>query len=248
MTKPPLLLPRRPRPVRPAVAIGRGALGGVAFLRRTGNGMMLARDAAMPDPSPAVTRILQRAAQGDPTAATELLPLVYEQLRKLADARLRREGGRHGASPTLQATALVHEAWLRLCGDGDSHWNSRAHFFGAAALAMRRILVDRARARQAEKRGGGVRLVDIDVESFGCEPDPDLLLAIDEALTRLAIEDPALAELVQLRWLCGLTVDEVAAALGATPAQTKARWLFGRAWLHHALRQFAPGPDTPERP
>ena len=208
------------------------------------SGAMMWRQGAMSEPNqpgPPVTRILRRAAGGDHEAAAELLPLVYDELRQLAAARLRREHGRGGGSPTLQATALVHEAWLRLAADASMPWNGRGHFFGAAAQAMRRILVDRARARAADKRGGEARRIDVDVDEFGSEPDPDVMLAIDDALQRLAAKDAQLAEIVQLRWLCGLSIEEVAETTGLTPAQVKGRWQFGRAWLHHDLRPLDPG-------
>lgn len=177
--------------------------------------------------------MLSRANAGDPHAAAELLPLVYEELRKLADARMAQE--RPGQ--TLQATALVHEAYLRLLGpDGidDAIWNGRAHFFGAAAEAMRRILIDRARARGAQKRGGGVRPitgVSLDALALSLDRVPGELLDLDEAMLALAEEDPKKADLVRLRFYAGLTLEQAGRVLGLSPATADRHWAYARAWL-----------------
>jgi RNA polymerase sigma factor (TIGR02999 family) len=184
-----------------------------------------------------VTRILDAAASGDPQAAAELLPLVYAELRKLATARLAAERGDH----TLEPTALVHEAYLRLVGgDTPQDWGGRGHFFGAAAKAMRRILVESARRKQAERHGGGRRRVDLPaVKAVGDLP-PDRLLALDEALTRLAGHDPMAGRLVQLRYFGGLSVEDAAAALGLSRATAYRHWTFARAWL---IAQLTDGGD-----
>jgi RNA polymerase sigma factor (TIGR02999 family) len=183
-----------------------------------------------------VTQVLAAAEAGDPHAAAELLPLVYDELRKLAAARLAAEA----PGQTLQATALVHEAYLRLVagGGGDApgsqHWNSRGHFFGAAAEAMRRILIEAARRKRRARHGGGLRRLDLDALAEAPAPDGDLL-ALNDALDRLAAEDPAKAELVKLRYFAGLTLEEAAACLGMSPATAKRRWAVARAWLYDAL-------------
>jgi RNA polymerase sigma factor (TIGR02999 family) len=180
-----------------------------------------------------VTRLLDAASAGDPAAAADLLPLVYAELRKLAAAWLARE--RPGQ--TLDATALVHEAFLRLVGGDRPHdWNGRGHFFGAAAEAMRRILIDQARRKGRPKHGGDRDRVDLD--ELAVPPAAgraDDLLALDEALTALAREDPAKAELVKLRYFAGLTLDQAAACLGISPATAKRHWAVARAWLFDAL-------------
>jgi RNA polymerase sigma factor (TIGR02999 family) len=179
-----------------------------------------------------VTQILAQIDQGDSAAAAQLLPLVYNELRQLAAARLSHEKPGH----TLQATALVHEAYLRLVGDGDAHWKSRAHFFGAAAEAMRRILVEAARRKGRHKRGGGWERCDLDAAAAVVgEPTVDLV-ALDEALTELDQREPAKAELVKLRFFAGLTLDEAAAALGISSATADRHWKFARAWLANRLR------------
>jgi RNA polymerase sigma factor (TIGR02999 family) len=179
-----------------------------------------------------VTRILADIQGGDPRAAGQLLPLVYDELRKLAAVRLAREA----PGESLQATALVHEAYLRLVGpDGDRPFDGRGHFFAAAAEAMRRILVDRARDRKRLKRGGGRRRVRIDLDRLFAEPPDDDLLALDEALTLLAREDPGAAELVKLRAFAGLTLSQAAEALRVSPRTVDRDWAYARAWLCHAL-------------
>jgi RNA polymerase sigma factor (TIGR02999 family) len=179
-----------------------------------------------------VTRILSAAEAGDPQAAGELLPLVYDELRKLAAARLA------GETPgqTLDATALVHEAYVRLVGgDPDQAWDGRAHFFAAAAEAMRRILVENARRKRAEKHGGGLHRRDAaEVPIAAPEPAEDLV-ALDAALDRLAELDPVKAELVKLRYFAGLTIEQAAAALAISPATAKRYWTYSRAWLYQAI-------------
>lgn len=178
-----------------------------------------------------VTLLLNAAGAGDPKASAELLPLVYEELRRLARARL----GAEAPGQTLQPTALVHEAYIRLVGDVDLQWNSRGHFFGAAALAMRRILVERARHRKRMKHGGGRRRVELREDAMVSEPAPDDLLALDDALDKLAALDERKSRVVMLRYFAGLSIEETAAALEVSPATVKADWAFSRAWLHRAL-------------
>ena len=176
-----------------------------------------------------VTRLLDAAASGDPRAASDLLPLVYDELRQLAAARMAAEK----PGQTLQPTALVHEAYVRLVGGVQPQdWNSRGHFFAAAAEAMRRILVERARRKRRVKHGGGLARHDIDeVQPASPEPAEDLL-ALDEALARLAERDPTKAELVKLRHFAGLTMDQAAQVLGISPATADRYWSYARAWLH----------------
>ena len=179
-----------------------------------------------------VTRILGRIESGDPQAAEQLLPLVYDELRKLAAQKLTHEA----PGQTLQATALVHEAYLRLVGDGQAlQWDSRGHFFGAAAEAMRRILVDRARRKGRNKRGGDFKRLDIDSLDLVTESTPQQLLAIDEALAKLARNDPAAAQIVELRYFAGLTVGESSKVLGISTATAYRHWNYARAWLHNEL-------------
>ena len=181
-----------------------------------------------------VTRLLNAIDQGDSRAAEELLPLVYEELRRLARSRMANERGEH----TLQATALVHEAYLRLVDDEDACWDGRNHFFAAAAEAMRRILIEHARRKKAFKRGGQHHRVELDDVlppiASPCD-NVDDLLALDEALDRLAAEDPAKAELVKLLYFAGLNLDEAAAAQGIGRTTAYRHWLFARAWLHDAI-------------
>ena len=179
-----------------------------------------------------VTRILSAIEQGDPSAAEQLLPLVYDELRKLAAARLADEK----PGQTLQPTALVHEAYLRLVGGGPARdWNGRGHFFAAAAEAMRRILVESARAKRSLKRGGGARRVNFDQAVSLAEEPADDLLALDEALDRLAAQDPAKAELVQLRYFGGLTIEQAAQALGLSRATADRYWAYSKVWLYRAV-------------
>ncbi len=180
-----------------------------------------------------VTRILSQIESGDPSAAEQLLPLVYQELRHLAAARLSREK----SGQTLQSTALVHEAYLRLVGGASGqHWNSRGHFFGAAAEAMRRILVNRARDKQRLKRGGGRQRLDLDHVQLALDTKGEELIALDDALEVLFREDPQSAELVKLRFFAGLTHAEAAAALGITRRVADRQWAFARAWLYERLR------------
>jgi RNA polymerase sigma factor (TIGR02999 family) len=183
-----------------------------------------------------VTEIIRSIEAGDPHAPAELLPLVYDELRRLAAQRLAQEK----PGQTLEPTALVHEAYLRLVGDGqDQNWDHRGHFFGAAAEAMRRILVDAARRKQAVRHGGGRRRVDLqDYQQFTQSPDD--VLALDEALTRFASEEPAKAELVKLRFFGGLSTPEAASVLGISVASAERWWAFARAWLFSELQQDAP--------
>lgn len=179
-----------------------------------------------------VTHLLDAAAAGDPEAGQKLLPLVYEELRRLAAARMA-----HEPQQTLQPTALVHEAWLKLNGGGDQNWQNRAHFFGAAAEAMRRILIDRARKRMAVKRGGGV--VPVELLEFEL-PVPiaadERLLAVNDALEKLATVDPRKAELVKLRYFIGMSFAEAAETLGVAVPTAKQWWAYARAWLTVELR------------
>ena len=178
-----------------------------------------------------VTRILCAIEQGDPQASEQLLPLVYEELRKLAAQKMAQES----PDQTLQATALVHEAYLRLVGNDDSQrWDSRGHFFAAAAEAMRRILVDNARRKESLKHGGNFVRVDIDVAEPSATAD-DKLVALDEALTKLAELDATKAELVKLRYFAGLTTQEAAAALGISTATADRYWAYARAWLQYHM-------------
>ncbi len=176
-----------------------------------------------------VTRILSAIEQGDPHAADELLPLVYNELRKLAAARLTREP----AGQTLQATALVHEAYVRLVdGDQARHWKSRGHFFGAAAEAMRRILIDRARRKRRPKLGGDRQRVQLDDVILLADARADQLLALDAALEKLAVESPEKAQLVKLRYFAGLSHREAAEVLGVSRATADRYWAYAKVFLH----------------
>ncbi len=175
----------------------------------------------------AVTVILHRAQKGDPKAAVELLPLVYDELRRLAAHRLANERNGH----TLQPTALVHEAWLKIAGDTGRDWNGRQHFFAAAAEAMRRILVDRARRRLAAKRGAGEACLDAAELDIPAPAPDDQLLAVNEALEKFAALDTRKAELVKLRYFVGMTFEEAAEALGIAVPTAKQWWAYARAWL-----------------
>jgi RNA polymerase sigma factor (TIGR02999 family) len=184
-----------------------------------------------------LTRILDKVDQGDPKAAEELLPLVYSELRRLAAARMAHEA----PGQTLQPTALVHEAWLRLGTDTQPKWQNRAHFFAAAAEAMRRILVERARRRLASKRGGGVEELNADeIEIPSPTSDDDKLLRINEAVEKLALVDPKKAELVKLRYFVGMSFEETAEALGIAVPTAKKWWAYARAWLDVQLRDSMP--------
>jgi RNA polymerase sigma factor (TIGR02999 family) len=190
-----------------------------------------------------VTRILGAIEQGDPSAAGELLPLVYAELRRLAAARLAHEK----PGQTLEATALVHEAYLRLVDtERAQHWNSRGHFFAAAAAAMRRILVENARRRKRHKHGGVHRRVDLDSSCLVGPDPPEDLEVLDEALRRLEAADPPAARLVQLRFFAGLGMAEAAEALGMPLRTAERNWTYARTWLHRALAEGPPtGPPDP---
>jgi RNA polymerase sigma factor (TIGR02999 family) len=178
-----------------------------------------------------VTRLLNAAAAGDGRAAADLLPLVYEELRRLAARRLAREPGGH----TLQPTALVHEAYVRLVGAGDPSWNNRGHFFAAAAEAMRRILVEAARRRRAVKHGGDRARAEYD-EGLLAAPEPrEDLIALDEALTKLAAGNRPAADLVQMRYFAGLSLAEAADALGLSERTAGRLWAYARAWLRREV-------------
>jgi RNA polymerase sigma factor (TIGR02999 family) len=178
----------------------------------------------------AVTRVLRAAALGEPEAAAELLPLVYEELRGLARARL----AKLPPGQTLQATALVHEAYLRVVRSADPGWDGRAHFFGAAAQAIREILIEQARRKATQKHGGG-RRVDADDLAIAASAPTDDLLSLDEALARLEQEAPRQHRVVMLRYFAGLTAEETAEVLGLTTRSVERDWRYARAWLHAAL-------------
>jgi RNA polymerase sigma factor (TIGR02999 family) len=177
-------------------------------------------------------RILEAAKRGDPQSATELLPLVYEELRKLASQKMSAESAGH----TLQPTSLVHEAWLRLGGSSDQKWDGCGHFFAAAAEAMRRILIDKARSRKAKCHGGGQERVDFHDVEFALPGDDDQILAVHEALDKLAVEDPRKAELVKLRYFVGMTIEEAAQVLGISEPTAKRHWAYARAWLYQEIK------------
>jgi RNA polymerase sigma factor (TIGR02999 family) len=185
-----------------------------------------------------VTHILSAIEQGDPHAAAQLLPLVYDELRRLAAQRLAQEK----PGQTLQATALVHEAYLRLVdNDAPQQWNGRGHFFAAAAEAMRRILIDSARRKQRPKHGGDRKRLSLDELCAPADHRAEELLALDEALDRLAAQEPLKAEVVKLRYFAGLSLEETAACLGISPATAKRHWAVARAWLYAALGDTANG-------
>ena len=183
-----------------------------------------------------VTHILEAIERGDPKAADDLLPLVYEELRKLAAQKMAHEAAGH----TLQPTALVHEAWLRLVGSGHQKWNSRGHFFSAAAEAMRRILIEAARRKSSQRRGGGLERVDLDDSQLLLERPADEILAVDEALDKLAEEDPLAAELVKLRYFMGMALPEAAQALGISPRTADRLWAYARTWLRLEIESGEP--------
>lgn len=184
-----------------------------------------------------VTRILNAIDRGDAGAADKLLPLVYDELRRLAARRLAHEQ----PGQTIQPTALVHEVYLRLVGaEEQQHWESRGHFFAAAAQAMRRILVENARRKKSLKRGGGLQRVEVELEAIESGNDAGDLLALDEALTKLAAKDPRKAKLVELRFFSGLTMEQAASALGVSISTAQRDWIYARAWLHRELAEAEP--------
>ena len=186
----------------------------------------------MPDDAPTqVTRLLGDVRAGRPHATDELLPLLYAELRRLARARVAGEKHRH----SVQATSLVHEAWLRLVGDADRGWENRAQFFAAAAEAMRRILIERARRRGRGRHGGNAQRVSLSKVDVAAEPPPEEILALDEVLDRLQEKDPEMARVVKLRYFAGLTVPETAEALHLSPRTVNRQWTAARAWLHREL-------------
>ncbi len=179
-----------------------------------------------------VTRILNAIQDREAEATQQLLPAIYEELRRLARHKMAGEAPNH----TLQPTALVHEAWLRLVGPGHQTWENRAHFFTAAAEAMRRILVEHARRKLSLKRGGGAIREELDEASLVLAAPPDELLAVHEALDKLAQEDPSAAELVKLRYFVGMTMEEAASALGIAPRTAERIWTYARVWLRREIR------------
>jgi len=189
-----------------------------------------------------VTCILERVEQGDPQAAEELLPLVYEELRKLASARMANEK----AGQTLQPTALVHEAWLKIAGDGQQHFDNRRHFFKAAATAMQQILIDSARRKQRFKHGANLIGDELHESRIAIAAPSEELLAVNDALAALALEDPQAAEVVQLRYFVGMTVPEIATALDLAPRTVDRHWAFARAWLKRTIRKSLSGPAGPD--
>ncbi|MBI3851030.1 MAG: sigma-70 family RNA polymerase sigma factor [Verrucomicrobia bacterium] len=181
-----------------------------------------------------VTHILDRIEQGDGNAASELLPLVYEQLRHLAASKMAQEA----PGNTLQPTALVHEAWLRLAGNQNQHWNSRNHFFMAAAEAMRRILIEHARQKSRLKRGGDRQRVPLEELDLAVNADSETLLLVEDALARLNADDPVKARLVELRFFTGLTLEEAAQVLGVSTPTAKRYWAYARAWLFQEIERL----------
>lgn len=189
-----------------------------------------------------VTRILDRVQHGDPKAAGELLPLVYQELRKLAVARMANEKPGH----TLQPTALVHEAWLKIVGNGQQDFANRRHFFKAAATAMQQILIDNARRKQRLKHGANQAGEELHESRIATAVPSEELLAVNDALTALALEDPQTAEVVQLRYFVGMTVPEIATALDLAPRTVDRHWAYARAWLKRTIRSSLSGPAAPD--
>ena len=220
----------RDSPIWPSSARGSGRSDRSHSSPRQGLALLASGDSlAMSD----VTHILSAIEQGDPRAAEKLLPLVYEELRRLATQRLAREA----PGQSLQSSDLVHEAYLRLVGEDDqTQWDSRAHFFAAAAEAMRRILVENARRKKRLKHGGGRLRVDLEAAGFLAKEPSEDLEALDEALTKLAAEDPAKAELVKLRFFAGLTMPEIARVLKISLATAERHWTYARTWLYAELK------------
>jgi RNA polymerase sigma factor (TIGR02999 family) len=188
-----------------------------------------------------VTHILDRVQQGDPKAAEELLPLVYEELRKLAAVRMANEK----AGQTLQPTALVHEAWLKIAGAGGEHFANRRHFFKAAATAMQQILIDNARRKQRLKHGANQAGEELHESRIAVSVPSEELLAVNDALAALALEDPQAAEVVQMRYFVGMSVPEIADALNLAPRTVDRHWAFARAWLKRKIRASLAGPGGP---
>src|SRR5215471_10292557 len=184
-----------------------------------------------------VTQLLNAIDAGDPKAADQLLPLVYEELRKLAAARMANEK----VGQTLQPTALVHEAWLKIAGDGQQHFANRRHFFKAAAGAMQQILIDIARRKQRLKHGGDLAGEELNESSIAVSVPPQELLAVNDALAALSVEDPQAAEVVRMRYFVGLSIPEIATALDLAPRSVDRLWAFARAWLRRAIRESQSG-------
>jgi len=189
-----------------------------------------------------VTQILGAIQRGEPNAAEELLPLVYEELRKLAVVRMANEK----AGQTLQPTALVHEAWMKIAGDGQEHFANRRHFFKAAATAMQQILIDIARRKQRLKHGGNQTGEELHESRIAVSAPSGELLAVNDALATLALEDPEAAQVVQMRYFVGMTVPEIAAALDLAPRTVDRHWAFARAWLKRTIRSSLSGPAAPD--
>jgi RNA polymerase sigma factor (TIGR02999 family) len=189
-----------------------------------------------------VTIILSRIEQGDPQAAEQLLPLVYQELRKLAAVRMANER----AGQTLQPTALVHEAWLKLAGDGDEHFANRRHFFKAAAMAMQQVLIDNARRKQRLKHGANLIGDELHESRIAMSVPSEELLAVNDALVALALDDPEAAEVVRMRYFAGMTVPEIATALDLAPRTVDRHWAFARAWLKRTIRTSLSAPAGPD--
>lgn len=187
-----------------------------------------------------MTSVLGRSQKGDPQAASELLPLVYDALRRLAAAKLAQE--QH--PQTLQPTALVHEAWLRVAGSNKQTWEGRRHFFAAAAEAMRRILIERARRKAASKRKGSIDHEELDESRIQLQAPADEILAVNEALKRLAGQEPAVAEIVKMRYFVGMTVPEIADSLNVSVSTVERQWRFARAWLRAEIKGGASSWET----
>ena len=190
---------------------------------------------------PHVTQLLNAIDAGDPKAAEQLLPLVYEELRKLAAVRMANEK----IGQTLQPTALVHEAWLKIAGGGGEQFANRRHFFKAAATAMQQILIDNARRKQRPKHGGDQAGEELHESRIAMSAPSEELLAVNDALAALALEDPQAAEVVQMRYFVGMTVPEIATALGLAPRTVDRHWAFARAWLKRTIRSSLSGPEGP---
>ncbi len=190
-------------------------------------------DAAQPSDPGHLTQLLRSANAGSREASSQLLPLVYERLRLIAQARMNNERPEH----TLQATALVHEAYMRLIGDERLNDSDRSTFYRCAAEAMQRILIEHARARNASKRGGGSRRLPLDVLDLAADADPATIVALDEAFLRLSEQDSVASEVARLRFFAGLSVEQTSAALGISERTVKREWAFARAWLHRALQE-----------